>query len=126
MNFAYYHSRQSEQFIFYRIPKASFTDKWFEKLSSGAKVLYGLMLDRMGRSRKNGWIDKQDRVYIYFTLEEIMEQLHCAGAKANRLLAELDTRDIGLIETKRQGLGSENIIYEMLTAFQEYLSALHP
>jgi len=109
--FEYYYSRQAEQFTFYRIPKALFTDERFSKLSSDSKVLYGLMLDRMGLSRKNGWVDKLDRVYIYFTLDEVMEQLHCARAKANRLIAELDTRGIGLIETKRQGLGRANIIY---------------
>jgi len=109
--FEYYYSRQSEQFTFYRIPKALFTDERFGKLSSDAKVLYGLMLDRMGLSRKNGWIDKQDRVYIYFTLDEVMDQLHCGREKANKLIAELDTRGIGLIETKRQGLGRANIIY---------------
>jgi len=109
--FEYYYSRQSEQFTFYRIPKALFTDERFGKLSSDAKVLYGLMLDRMGLSRKSGWVDKQDRVYIYFTLDEVMDQLHCGREKANKLIAELDTRGIGLIETKRQGLGRANIIY---------------
>ena len=109
--FEYYYSRQAEQFTFYRIPKALFVDERFAGLSSDSKVLYGLMLDRMGLSRKNGWVDKQDRVYIYFTLDEVMEQLHCARAKANRLIAELDIRGIGLIETKRQGLGRANIIY---------------
>jgi hypothetical protein len=109
--FEYFYGEQAEQFIFYRIPKALFTDERFSGLSYGAKLLYGLMLDRMGLSRKNGWIDKRNRVYIYFTLEEIMEQLHCAKEKANKLVAELDSRGIGLIETKRQGLGHPNIIY---------------
>ena len=110
-SFQYYYSERAEQFVFYRIPKVLFTDERFSKLSSDAKVLYGLMLDRMGLSRKNGWADKQQRVYIYFTLDEVMEQLHCARAKANKLIAELDARGIGLIETKRQGLGRANIIY---------------
>jgi len=109
--FEYYHSRQAEQFTFFRIPKILFSDERFMRLSTDAKILYGLLLDRMGLSRKNGWIDKQDRVYIYFTLEEIMEQLHCAKEKARKLMAELDIRGIGLIETMRQGLGKPNIIY---------------
>ena len=109
--FKYFYSEQSEQFTFYRIPKTLFTDKRFSTLTSDSKVLYGLMLDRMGLSRKNGWVDKPNRVYIYFTLDEVMSSLGCAREKANRLMAEWDTRGIGLIETKRQGLGKANIIY---------------
>jgi len=109
--FEYYYSYQSEQFTFYRIPKSVFTDERFSALSSDSKILYGLMLDRMGLSRKNGWLDKLGRVYIYFTLDEVMSSLGCAREKANRLMAELDSRGIGLIETRRQGLGKANIIY---------------
>ena len=108
-NFEYFYGQQSEQFIFYRIPKALFTDKRFFSMSYGAKLLYGLMLDRMGLSQKEGWFDKQNRVYIYFTLDEIMERLHCAKEKASKLMSELGF--IGLIEIKRQGLGKPNIIY---------------
>ncbi|AMP19864.1 replication initiator protein A, N-terminal domain protein [endosymbiont 'TC1' of Trimyema compressum] len=110
-NFDYYYFRQSEQFAFYRISKVLFTDERFASLSSCSKVLYGLMLDRMTLSRKNNWIDKLGRVYIYFTLDEVMQHLHCAREKANCLVSELDSRGIGLIETKRQGLGKANIIY---------------
>jgi DNA-binding transcriptional regulator GbsR (MarR family) len=67
------------------------------------------MIDRIGLSRKNGWIDEKDRVYIFFTLDDIMEQLHCAKEKASKLISELNA--VGLIETKRQGLGRANIIY---------------
>ncbi|NLV50488.1 MAG: hypothetical protein GXY20_07335 [Clostridiales bacterium] len=86
-------------------------DERFSKLSVEAKLLYGLMLDRMGLSRTNGLIDSLNRVYIYFTLDEVMECFHCAREKANKLIAELDARGIGLIETKRQRMGKPNIIY---------------
>jgi len=109
--FSHFNADQAEKFTFYRIPKSLFTDKRFSALSTDAKLLYGLMLDRMGVSRMNGLIDKQSRVYIYFTLDEVMECFKCAREKANKLIAELDTRGIGLIETKRQGLGKANIIY---------------
>ena len=109
--FDYYYSKRAEQFVFYRIPKSLFTDEHFSALSSDSKILYGLMLDRMGLSRKNGWVDKLSRVYIFFTLDEVMSSLGCAREKANRLMAELDARGIGLIETRRQGLGKANIIY---------------
>ena len=109
--FSYFYTNQAEKFAFYRIPKILFADARFSKLSTEAKLLYGLMLDRMSISRKNGLIDNLDRVYIYFTLYEVMECFHCAREKANKLIAELDARGIGLIETKRQGIGRANIIY---------------
>ena len=111
MSFSYFHANQAERFLFYRIPKILFIDERFIMLSTEAKLLYGLMLDRMGVSRKNGLIDRLDRVYIYFTLDEVMECFHCAREKANKLIAELDARGIGLIESKRQGMGRPNIIY---------------
>ena len=112
IQFEYYSSRESEQFTFYRIPKALFTDPAFFSLSTDAKLLYGLMLDRIGLSVRSGWVDEQDHVYIYFTQGEIMDQLHCGHNKAIRLLKELD-QDIGLIRRRRQGLGKPDRIYVM-------------
>lgn len=86
-----------------------FIDSKFKKLSIEAKLLYGLFLDRMSLSAKNEWFDKQGRVFIIFTIEEIMEALGCAKAKSVSLLKELET--ISLIERKRQGLGKPNIIF---------------
>ncbi len=58
----YYYGSEAEQYSFYRLPKVLFTDPRYKTLSDGAKILYGLMLDRMGLSVKNGWLDEQDRV----------------------------------------------------------------
>lgn len=112
LQFEYYSSQESEQFTFYRIPKALFTDPAFLDLSTDAKLLYGLMLDRIGLSVRSGWVDEQDHVYIYYTQGEIMDQLHCGHNKAIRLLKELD-QDIGLIRRRRQGLGKPDRIYVM-------------
>lgn len=111
-NFEYYYTNEAEQFTFYRIPKVLFTDRRFENLSVEAKVLYGLMLDRVGLSLKSGWVDELQRVYIYFTVADVEELLQCGHNKAIRLLKELDT-DIGLIRRKRQGLGKPDRIYVM-------------
>lgn len=111
-NFEYYYTNEAEQFTFYRIPKVLFTDSRFQNLSVEAKVLYGLMLDRVGLSLRSGWVDDQQRVYIYFTVADVEEQLQCGHNKAIRLLKELDT-DIGLIRRKRQGLGKPDRIYVM-------------
>ncbi len=89
-----------------------FTDRQFDALSVETKLLYGMMIDRMELLQKNGWIDRQGRAYIYFTVGEVKEKLHCANDKALKLMRELDCgRGIGLIESVRQGLGKPNIIY---------------
>lgn len=108
----YYYGIEAEQFSFYRIPRLLIKGEQFKCLSSDSKLLYGLMLDRMALSMQNGWLDEKNRVFIYYTLEEIMEDLGCAKEKAAKVLAELDSKKgIGLIEKKRQGLGKPDIIY---------------
>lgn len=112
IQFKYFRGMEAEQYSFYRVPKVLFTAECFKSLSCEAKVLYGLMLDRMSLSIKNRWFDEEDRVYIIFTVEEIMDLLGCARQKAIKNIAELDTeKGIGLIEKKRLGLGKPNVIY---------------
>lgn len=112
--FDYYYGNQAEQFTFYRIPRRLFTDSPFADLSSSAKVLYGLMLDRMSLSLSNEWKDDQNRVFIYFTLIEIQKLMNCGHNKAVKMLAELDTeKGIGLIERVKQGMGRPTRIYVM-------------
>lgn len=112
VKFDYFYGAQADQYSFYRIPKVLFTNECFRTLSCEAKVLYGLMLDRIGLSIKNRWIDDENRVYIIYTIEEIMKHLNCGNKKAVGLVAELDSKKgIGLIEKKRLGLGKANIIY---------------
>ncbi len=106
----YFYGPQAEQFAFYRIPKALFTDPAYRGISTDVKVLYGLLLDRMSLSARNDWLDEQGRVYIVFTVEEIMECLACGNKKAVGLLRELEI-EAGLIERRRQGLGKPNLIY---------------
>lgn len=112
IQFKYFRGMEAEQYSFYRVPKVLFTAECFKSLSCEAKVLYGLMLDRMSLSIKNRWFDEEDRVYIIFTVEEIMDLLGCGRQKAIKNIAELDTeKGIGLIEKKRLGLGKPNVIY---------------
>ena len=105
----YFYGPQAEQFAFYRIPKVLFTDPAFRGISTDAKVLYGLLLDRMSLSARNDWLDDAGRVYIIFTVEEVMDALCCADNKATRLLRELE--GVELIERKRRGLGKPSLIY---------------
>ena len=105
----YFTGGQADLFSFYRLPKILFADPRFRGISAEAKILYGLLLDRMSLSVKNGWLDSTGRVYIIFTTEEIMTSLYCADNKATKLMKELE--GCGLIERKRRGLGKPNLIY---------------
>lgn len=111
--FDYYYGIEAEQFTFVRVPKVLFTDKeHFGGLSNEAKLLYGLLLERMSLSRKNNWIDKHNRVYIIFPVEEIEESLDVGHEKALNPLKELDDQSgIGLVRKKRRGLGLPSILY---------------
>lgn len=109
---SYFYGKEAEQYSFYKIPKLLFTDDYFKKISVEAKVLYGLMLDRMSLSVKNQWMDEEGRAYIYYSLEDIMDALGCSNKKAISIMKELDMdAGIGLIEKKRQGQGKPTMIY---------------
>ena len=86
MDFGYFREEESEQFAFYMIPQVLFKDEKFARLSTDAKVLYGLFLNRVSLSKKNHWIDEQGRVFVYYTLENIQEDLHCASQKAQNAM----------------------------------------
>lgn len=112
IQFDYYYGIEAEQFSFYRVPRLLIKDERFKGLSSDAKLLYGLMLDRMSLSMKNGWLDEENRAYIIYTLDNVMEDLGCARATCVKIIKELDSDNgIGLIEKKRRGLGKPDIIY---------------
>ena len=110
--FDYYYGDESNLFSFYRIPRQLITGDAFKRLSTDAKLLYGLLLDRMSLSAKHGWYDEQGRVYIYYTLTEIQEDFNCGHDRVLRMLAELDTeKGIGLIERVNHGQGRPTMIY---------------
>ena len=86
--FDYHYGLDAERYAFFRIPKILMTEPYFDTLSTDAKLLYGLMLDRMSLSRENGWVDDEQRVYIYFTQDEACHYLHCKTDKVVKLFAE--------------------------------------
>ena len=117
----YFYGQSGELFSYFRIPKALFQDSRFRQLSTDARTLYGILLDRMSLSAKNGWMDKQGRVYIIYTVREVQESLCCAEHKAVKLFRELE--EIDLIERKRRGLGKPSLIY--VKDFTTGLSKMH-
>lgn len=108
----YFYGDEAGQFQYFRIPRQLITNPKFKHLSTDAKLLYGMLLDRMSLSEKNEWYDDNGRVYIYYTVEEICGDMNCGRDKAMKLLAELDTgKGIGLIERVKQGQGKPTKIY---------------
>ena len=96
ITFDYFYGQESEMHAYYRLPKLLFTNKIFRNMSSDAKILYGLMLDRMSISQKNKWIDSENRAFIIYSQQEAMEMLGCKENKAINLFKELEA--IGLME----------------------------
>ena len=118
----YFYGQSGELFSCFRIPKALFQDSRFRQLSTDARTLYGILLDRMSLSAKNGWLDEQGRVYIIYTVREVQESLCCAEHKAVKLFRELEQAD--LIERKRRGLGRPSLIF--VKNFSTEVSKMHP
>ena len=112
----YFYGQSGKLFAYFRIPKALFQDSRFRQLSTDARTLYGILLDRMSLSAKNGWLDEQGRVYIIYTVREVQESLCCAEHKAVKLFRELEQAD--LIERKRRGLGKPSLICKMIESCQ--------
>lgn len=109
MDFDYFYEGQADQYVFYRIPKILIVEDYFSELSTDAKLLYGLLLDRVSLSASSGWIDDQKRVYIIYTLRSIERDLHCCEKTAIKLLKELE--NWRLIERVRQGQGKPSLVY---------------
>ena len=107
--FDYYTIADSEQVRYYQLPRELVKNEIFKKLSDSAKILYALLRDRISLSVKNNWVDEKGRVYIIFTLAEIMDDLGCADQKATKSMKEL--QKIGLVESLRRGQGKPNLIY---------------
>ena len=122
MTLDYFYGQSGELFSYFRIPKALFHDCRFRQLSTDARTLYGILLDRMSLSVKNGWLDEQGRVYIIYTVREVQESLCCAEHKAVKLFRELEQAD--LIERKRRGLGRPSLIF--VKNFSTEVSKMHP
>ena len=109
MTFAYYEKDQADQYSFIRIPKAMMTEDVFDPLSVEAKILYGLLLDKMGAAVKNQWLDEENKAYVIYQITDIMEDMNISKKKAIASLKELE--EVGLVEKKLKGLGQPSLLY---------------
>lgn len=109
MTFAYYEKDQADQYSFIRIPKAMMTEDVFAPLSVEAKILYGLLLDKMSASVKNQWLDEENKAYVIYQITDIMEDMNISKKKAIASLKELE--EVGLVVKKLKGLGQPSLLY---------------
>lgn len=109
MGFEYFYKSQADKYSFIRIPKAMMTEDVFIPLSIQSKLLYGLLLDRMGSAVKNKWIDKEGKVYVIYKIEDICSDMGTSKGNAIKYINELC--DMGLVEKVQRGMGMPNLLY---------------
>lgn len=107
--FDYFYGTEGNQYSFLVLPKTLIKDERFKKLSASAIILYCLFLERNTLSQRNGWFDEENRAYIIYTRDQIMEDMNCSVPTAAKLVDELTK--FGLITKVRRGLGKPDIIY---------------
>ncbi|MDD3142176.1 MAG: replication initiator protein A [Lachnospiraceae bacterium] len=109
MNSEYFYNSDADQFNFIKIPKLLVTGEDFSSISIPAKILYGMLLDRMAIAMKNKWIDEDGRIYILCQLSEIQEDMNISRRKACDSLQELVNK--GLVQKYQSGNGKPTRIY---------------
>ena len=103
---------------YYQIPQELFSNELYkDNLNSDSKILYGFLLDRLTLSQKHNWVDKENRIYLIFTREEVQEKLNLSDKTVTKAFKQLT--NVGLVKEKRQGLGKPNLIYVGKMKYQE-------
>ena len=103
------YNRQDKEFIHYtvledgtlsflRIPSCLFEMEETKKLTTTAKILYSLLLERLEYSIRNNYKDVFNRYYVVFHTDELKEQLNLAKTTINKALKELYDLDENLVE----------------------------
>ena len=109
MPFEYFFDYQSGQFDFIRIPRVMMTEEIFAPLSMQAKIMYGMLLDRMKLSYKNKWVDEENKVYIVYPINEMAQDMNISRRTVINCLGEL--MRLGLVDKKHIGAGRRNVLY---------------
>lgn len=104
-----YKANEIRRHKFIQVPKELFYNKRYKNISNDAKVLYGLLLDRLELSEKNNWVNENNEIYLIFTRSEVQKLINISGKTSTKIFKEL--KDVGLIYEERQGLKKPNLIY---------------
>jgi len=105
-----YHLSEDNSHKFYKIPKELCDNRCYRvNLTSDAKLIYAMLLDRMELSRKNGWVNKASEIYLLYTKENVSNILSISETTVYKSFKQLEL--FGLIKQVRQGLNKPNMIF---------------
>lgn len=109
MKLDYHYGRQALQYAMVEIPLLMFIDEAFEPLSIEAKVVYGLLLQRIKMANRNGWRDEEGRLYVIYPLDQMSKDIGLSTRTISSSLKQLEA--IGIIDIVIRGQGRPNIYY---------------
>ncbi|RKM56811.1 hypothetical protein D6855_14175 [Butyrivibrio sp. CB08] len=109
MKLDYHYGRQAFQYAMVEIPLLMFIDEAFEPLSIEAKVVYGLLLQRIKMANRNGWRDEEGRLYVIYPLDQMSKDIGLSTRTISLSLKQLEA--IGIIDIVIRGQGRPNIYY---------------
>jgi len=105
----FYTAQEEVTIRFYQVPKSLFNNQIYNGLSLGPKLMYSILRDRLDLSIKNNWKDKEEYIYLIFSVEELSNILEVGERSVIRYKKSLVK--YGLIYIKRLGQGKPNWIY---------------
>ena len=102
---------RERSFKFYCVPKPLIENSHYKSLSPEAAMLYGMLFDRAHLSAKHAaFLDKDGRIYVVYTNQEICKRLRCGHEKATRLLKELEQHRLIAVDRSHR-TSRANLIY---------------
>ena len=103
------HINEIKNNAFYQFPQWLLKEEPYKDLGDKAKLMYMLLFDRRTLSIKNKWYDDDGQIYMYFTIEQFMQELNCSNKAVVKAKKELV--EVGLLEEVRQGVNKPNRLY---------------
>ena len=103
------HINEVKNNTFYQFPQWLLKEEPYKNLGDKAKLMYMLLFDRRTLSIKNKWHDDNGQIYMYFTIEQFMQELNCSNKAV--LKAKKELVEVGLLEEVRQGRNKPNRLY---------------
>ena len=103
------HINEVKNNAFYQFPQWLLKEEPYKNLGDKAKLAYMLLFDRRTLSIKNKWYDDNGQIYMYFTIDQFMQELNCSNKAV--LKAKKELVEVGLLEEVRQGRNKPNRLY---------------
>ena len=94
MKLDYHYGKQALQYAMVEIPLLMFIDDAFEPLSLEAKVVYGILLQRIRLANRNGWRDEDGKLYVIYPLEQMHKDIGLSTRTISDSLKQLE--DLGI------------------------------